>query len=142
MATCDLNFIPSKAFDKKRITQPRKVYLFPHKEVWRHRKMHCELLWDWLLGIFRKNQVEKAPLLKISLVVRSSTEEGVRVCSDAVLLDFYSGILQKWFLFWVAVLRFYKTKQFALFRNFRVISMRFAVFLCYSVGCLCTIWLL
>ena len=31
------------------------------------------------------------------------------------------------------VLRFYKTKRFAVFRNFRVISMRFAVFLCYSV---------
>ena len=41
-----------------------------------------------MLGIFRKNQVEKAPLLKISLVVRSSTEEGVRVCSDVILLDF------------------------------------------------------
>ena len=33
------------------------------------------------------------------------------------------------FLLW-----FYKTKRFAVFyRNFRVISMRFAVFLCYSV---------
>ena len=32
-------------------------------------------------------------------------------------------------LFQVAVLRFYKTKRFAVFRKFRVISMRFAVFL-------------
>ena len=30
-----------------------------------------------------------------------------------------------------AVLRYYKTKRLAVFRNFRVISMRFAVFLCY-----------
>ena len=30
-----------------------------------------------------------------------------------------------------AVLRFYKTKRLVVFRNFRVISMRFAVFLCY-----------
>ena len=29
------------------------------------------------------------------------------------------------------VLRFYKTKQLAVFRNFRVISMRFAVFLLF-----------
>ena len=28
------------------------------------------------------------------------------------------------------------TKQFAVLRNFRVISMQFAVFLCYSVWCL------
>ena len=34
------------------------------------------------------------------------------------------------FYFLDAVLRFYKTKRFAVFRNFRVISMRFAVFLC------------
>ena len=30
-------------------------------------------------------------------------------------------------------MQFYKRKRFAVFRNFRVISMRFAVFLCYSV---------
>ena len=30
-------------------------------------------------------------------------------------------------------LRFYKTKRFAVIRNFRVISTRFAGFLCYSV---------
>ena len=30
-------------------------------------------------------------------------------------------------------MQFYKGKRFAVFRNFRVISMRFAVFLCYSV---------
>ena len=30
----------------------------------------------------------------------------------------------------------YKTKQFVVCRNFRVISMRFAVFLCFSVHCL------
>ena len=51
----------------------------------------------------------------------------VRVCIDAVLWKCFNQ---------VAVLRFYKTKQFAVFRNFRVISMRFAVFLCYSVLCL------
>ena len=32
--------------------------------------------------------------------------------------------------------QFYKTKQFAVLRNFRVISMQFAVFLRYSVWCL------
>ena len=35
----------------------------------------------------------------------------------------------------LAVLRFRKTKRFGVFRNFRVISMRFAVLLCYSVRC-------
>ena len=34
------------------------------------------------------------------------------------------------------VLQFYKTKRFAVFRNFQVISMRFAVFLCHCVRCL------
>ena len=33
----------------------------------------------------------------------------------------------------IAVLQ---TERFAAFRNFRVISLRFAVFLCYSVRCL------
>ena len=47
----------------------------------------------------------------------------------------FGAILRK-YLFQVAVLRFYKTKRFAVFKNFRVISMRFAVFLCYSVRCL------
>ena len=42
---------------------------------------------------------------------------GVRVCGDAVLLDVWC-VLRK-FLFEVAVLRFQKTKQFAVFRNFR-----------------------
>ena len=37
---------------------------------------------------YSEKSVEKASLLKISLVVRSRIEEGVRVCSDAVLLDF------------------------------------------------------
>ena len=37
-------------------------------------------------------------------------------------------------LFLVAILQFYKTRRwFVVFRNFRVISMWFAVFLCYSV---------
>ena len=36
----------------------------------------------------------------------------------------------------VAVLRFYKPKRFAVFRNFRVISMWFVVFLYYYVRCL------
>ena len=37
-------------------------------------------------------------------------------------------------LFLVAILQFYKTRWFfVVFRNFRVISMWFAVFLCYSV---------
>ena len=35
----------------------------------------------------------------------------------------------------LAVLRFRKTKRFGVFRNFRVISMRCAVLLCYSVRC-------
>ena len=39
-------------------------------------------------------------------------------------------------LFYFVVLHFYKTRRFAVFRHFRVISMRFAVFLCYSVWCL------
>ena len=43
------------------------------------------------------------------------------------------GAVLRWFLFSVAVLRFYKTEWFAVFRNFRVISMQFAVFLCYYV---------
>ena len=36
----------------------------------------------------------------------------------------------------LAVLRFRKTKRLGVFRNFGVISMRFAVLLCYSVRCL------
>ena len=39
-------------------------------------------------------------------------------------------------IFYVPILPFYKTRRFAVFRNFRVISMLFAVFLCYSVRCL------
>ena len=45
-------------------------------------------------------------------------------------------VLQKFRNGKVAVFRFYKTMPFAVFRNFRVISMRFAVFLCYSLRCL------
>ena len=62
---------PLKLLTRKASLHPVKYIFFRIKKWWRHRKMHCELLWDWLLGIFRKNQVEKAPLLKISLVVRS-----------------------------------------------------------------------
>ena len=43
-------------------------------------------------------------------------EEGLRVCNDAVLLDF--SVVLREFLFQVAVLRFYKTKQFAVFGIF------------------------
>ena len=50
-------------------------------------------------------------------------------CGDAVLLDF-AAVLRE-FLLKVAVLGFYKTKWFAVFRNFRVILMRFAVFLLF-----------
>jgi len=41
---------------------------------------------------------------------------GLRVCNDAVLLDF--SVVLREFLFQVAVLRFYKTKQFAVFGIF------------------------
>ena len=43
----------------------------------------------------------------------------------------FGAVLRKCIYFLDAVLRFYKTKRLAVFRNFRVISMRFAVFLCY-----------
>ena len=56
-------------------------------------------------------------------------ERGERVCGDAVLLDF-GAVLQK-FLFYFVVLQFYKTKRFAVFGNFGVISVP-----CYSVRCL------
>ena len=46
-----------------------------------------------------------------------------------------NAVLQK-SLIYVVLLQFYKTKQFVVCRNFRVISMRFAVFLCFSVHCL------
>ena len=45
------------------------------------------------------------------------------------VLDFWSGFQGTFILI-------YKTKGFAVFRNLRVISMQFAVFLCYSVRCL------
>ena len=61
-------------------------------------------------------------------------EWGVRVCGDAVLLDFWCRFAE--ILFEVAVLRLYKTKQFPELRNLRVILMRFVVFSCYSVRCL------
>ena len=61
-------------------------------------------------------------------------EWGVRVCGDAVLLDFWCRYAE--ILFEVGILRFYKTKRFPELRNFRVIFMRFAVFSCYPVGCL------
>ena len=51
-------------------------------------------------------------------------EGGVRVCGDAVLQHFLIYKLGN------------KTKRFAIFRNFRVISMRLAVFLRYSMRCL------
>ena len=44
----------------------------------------------------------------------------------------FGAVLQE-LLIYVEVLRFHKTKQFAVFRNFWVISMRCTVFLCYSV---------
>ena len=61
-------------------------------------------------------------------------EWGVRVCGDAVLLDFWCRYAE--ILFEVGILRFYKTKRFPELRNFRVILMRFAVFSCYFVPCL------
>lgn len=51
-------------------------------------------------------------------------EEGVRVCNDAILGNFY-------FKLWGC--GFKKTMCFAVLRNFLVISIQFAVFLCYSV---------
>ena len=53
----------------------------------------------------------------------------MRFCST------FGSILWK-FLCYVAVLQFYKTKRFVVFKNLGVISMWFAVFLCYSVRCL------
>ena len=58
-------------------------------------------------------------------------EEGLRVCNDAVLLDF--SVVLREFLFQVAVLRFYKTKQFVEFSgNFKKVFSC----LCYFVRCL------
>ena len=58
-------------------------------------------------------------------------EEGLRVCNDAVLLDF--SVVLREFLFQVAVLRFYKTKQFVEFSgNFKKVFSC----LCYFVWCL------
>ena len=51
-----------------------------------------------------------------------------RFCSN------FGAVLQK-FSFKVAVFRLYKTKRYTVFRNFRVISMRFSAFLCCSVRC-------
>ena len=47
----------------------------------------------------------------------------------------FGAALRK-FLLYFAVLRFYKTRRFVIFRNFQVIAMHFAVFLCNSVQCL------
>ena len=44
----------------------------------------------------------------------------------------FGAVLQK-FLFSFAILWFYKTKWFAIFSNFQVISMWFTVCLCYFV---------
>ena len=44
----------------------------------------------------------------------------------------FGAILQK-FLFSVGVWRFYKTKRFAVFRNFRVNSMPFSYFILCGV---------
>ena len=57
------------------------------------------------------------------------TEWAVRVCSDAVLLDFWCSFAEIFIL--SCGIAVYKTKRFAVFRNFRVISMRFAVFLLF-----------
>ena len=58
-------------------------------------------------------------------------EEGLRVCNDAVLLDF--SVVLREFLFQVAVLRFSKTKQFVEFSgNFKKVFSC----LCYFVRCL------
>ena len=55
----------------------------------------------------------------------------IRVCS------IFGAVFWKFLFLKVAILRFYKTTLFAVFRNFRVISMRLAVFLRYStVRCL------
>ena len=45
----------------------------------------------------------------------------------------FDVVLQE-FLFYVAVLWFYKTKQFAVFGNFRGILMQFAVFYVFLCG--------
>ena len=46
-----------------------------------------------------------------------------------------NAVLQK-FLIYIVILQFYRTKQFVVFGNFRVSSMQFAFFLCFSVPCL------
>ena len=43
-------------------------------------------------------------------------EGGLRVCNDAILLDF--SVVLREFFFQVAVLWFYKTKQFVVFGIF------------------------
>ena len=58
-------------------------------------------------------------------------EEGLRVCNDAVLLDF--SVVLREFLFQVAVLRFSKTKQFVEFSG--NVKKVFSC-LCYFVRCL------
>lgn len=63
-------------------------------------------------------------------------EGGVRICVDAVgfarfLVRFCGHVYFK-----LRYCGFKKTNRFAVFRNFRVISMLFAVFFCYSVRCL------
>lgn len=61
-------------------------------------------------------------------------EGDVRVCSDVVFPDFWCGfaVLARF-----VVLQFYKTRQFVVLRNFRVISMWFAVF---SYVILCNVY--
>ena len=59
-------------------------------------------------------------------------ERDVRVGSDAVLLNFWCGFAE--FFFKVTVLRFYKTKRFAVFRKFLVISLRFSYVILCGLG--------
>ena len=57
---------------------------------------------------------------------RKYIEGGVRVCGDAVLQKCRNVYFKS---------RYYgfENQGFVVFKNFQVISMRFAIFLCYSV---------
>ena len=84
-------------------------------------------------------------LSQIEWVVTSVFSFHVMVCGDAVLLDFWCGFAEIFilFLFLFAVLQFYETKRFAVFRI--QCGLRFsyagAPVLCYSLRflnvCLC-----
>ena len=67
--------------------------------------------------------------------VMVTTKDQYRKYRTTALGFTLNAVLQK-FLIYVVVLQFYKTKQFVVCRTFWVISMRFAVFLCFSVHCL------